>query len=277
MSQPDAPTAEAYYDRPLPIAEGVFWVGFNDVRRQLHCNPYLIVEDDRAVLIDGGSRSDFATVMTKILQTGVDPRRIEALVYQHYDPDLCGSMANLIDICDNPDLRIYTERHNEAFLACYLPESERRRIHLLDELDGGYRLGERLLTFVPTPYAHAAGSFVTYDEATRTVFSSDLFGSFSPQWDLFLELDDACITCTDYDACPQHKPHCPVPGIHDFHRHVMPSTKALRRAMDVIGALDIEIIAPQHGSVIRGERDVRFLIESLASLPAVGIDGLPST
>lgn len=274
MTQSEDTRSEGYYDRPLRVAEGVYWVGFNDVKRHLHCNPYLVVEGERAVLIDGGSRSDFATVMTKILQAGVDPRQIEALFYQHYDPDLCGSMPNLIDICDNPDLRIYTERRNEAFLAYYLQEDQRDRIHLLDELDGGYELGERRLTFVPTPYAHAAGSFVTYDEMTRTVFSSDLFGSLSPVWDLFIDLTESCSTCVDFTACPEHKAHCPVPGIHEFHRRVMPSTKALRHAMENLKALDIEILAPQHGSVIVGREYVHFMIDSLAGLPAVGIDHL---
>ena len=42
------------YDRPIEITKGVFWVGFTDSEGRLQCNPYLIVDDDEAVLIRGG-------------------------------------------------------------------------------------------------------------------------------------------------------------------------------------------------------------------------------
>jgi flavorubredoxin len=75
-------------ERSVEIAEGVYWVGYYDEQAGLHCNPYLIVDNDEAVVIDGGSRPDFATVMMKILQTGIAPNQISGLLYQHYDPDL---------------------------------------------------------------------------------------------------------------------------------------------------------------------------------------------
>ena len=70
---------------PVEISEGIYWVGYTDDNAGLHCNPYLIIENDEAVLIDGGNRDDFSTVMLKILRTGLDPCRISRLIYQHYD------------------------------------------------------------------------------------------------------------------------------------------------------------------------------------------------
>jgi len=32
------------YERPVEIADRVFWVGFHDATSNLHCNPYLVVE-----------------------------------------------------------------------------------------------------------------------------------------------------------------------------------------------------------------------------------------
>jgi hypothetical protein len=40
----------------VEIAEGVYWIGFYDEQAGLHCNPYLIVDNDEAMVIDGGSR-----------------------------------------------------------------------------------------------------------------------------------------------------------------------------------------------------------------------------
>jgi flavorubredoxin len=100
------------YESSVEIAEGIYWVGFYDAPSGLHCNPYLIVDHEEAVVIDGGSRPDFATVMMKILQTGIAPKQIQALVYQHYDPDLCGSIPNFEDIIGRQDLKIISASEN---------------------------------------------------------------------------------------------------------------------------------------------------------------------
>ena len=101
------------YEGLVEIAEGIYWVGFYDAQSGLHCNPYLIVDHDEALVIDGGSRPGFATVMMKIMQTGIAPKQIQALVYQHYDLDLCGSIPNFEDIINKdyqPDLSSLDQR-----------------------------------------------------------------------------------------------------------------------------------------------------------------------
>ena len=41
------------------IAEGIYWVGGIGQDGGLHCNPYLIIDGEEAVLIDPGSVLDF--------------------------------------------------------------------------------------------------------------------------------------------------------------------------------------------------------------------------
>lgn len=260
------------YDRPIKIAEGIFWVGFYEETSNLHCNPYLIVEGTGAVLVDGGSRPDFPAVMTKILQTGVDPQNIEALIYQHYDPDLCGSISNMIDICENPDIKILSERSNNLFINYYIEKAHHHLFRTIDMVDNAFTFQGRTVTFFATPYCHNEGSFVTYDNKTKILFSSDLFGSFSSKWDLFLMLTEECYTCPDYDNCPNGRDYCPLPDIVDFHRKIMPNGKALQYAMNVIKGIDVEMIAPQHGSILVGKKEIGFVTDVLASLDRVGID-----
>jgi flavorubredoxin len=260
------------YGRPIKITEGIYWVGFYEEVTNLHCNPYLIVEGDKAVLIDAGSRPDFATVMMKILQTGIDPDDIAALIYQHFDPDLCGSMPNVVDMCENKDLRILSDASNNIFINYYIESDKHDLLETIDNLSLALEFNGRRLEFIKTPHAHCPGSFVTYDVRTRTLFSSDLFGSFSKKWELFTRLTDECRTCEDYDNCDVKRPYCPLPDIIDFHREIIPSGKALRYAMRQISALDIDRIAPQHGSIFDRKEDIAFLIEKLAGLDKVGID-----
>lgn len=262
-------------DYPIQVADGIYWVGSHDQDSRLNCNPYLVVEGNRAVLIDGGSRSDFARVMMKILQVGIDPQNIVALIYQHYDPDLCGSMANLIDLCDNPDLRILSTRANNTFLAFYIHKDRFGLQESVGNYDHSFTLGNRTLRFIATPYAHNQGSFVTHDETTGTLFSSDLFGSFYYQnEDIFFRLDPHCYTCTKTDNCPHGRKYCPILAVEDFHRKVMPCEKSLHHAMAQFSGLEINTIAPQHGNILVNRKDIDFLINRLGCLDRVGIDGI---
>jgi len=263
---------EKSYDRPIEIADNIYWVGFHEKTSNLHCNPYLIVEGDQAVLIDAGSRPDFAVVMMKILQTGISPEQIVALIYHHIDPDLCGSMSNMVDICKKPELIILSEPNNNKFISYYIEREKHDLLQSIDEYGLVFNFGNRILQFFKTPFAHNAGSFVTYDTKTKTLFSSDLFGSLSKKWELFVELEDDCHVCEDYDRCAGQKNECPLRDIFEFHQKVMPSEKALRYAMGVIRNLDIAMIAPQHGSIFNKKKDIEFLIEKLGALKGVGID-----
>jgi flavorubredoxin len=241
----------------VEIAEGVYWIGFYDEQAGLHCNPYLIVDNDEAMVIDGGSRPDFATVMMKILQTGIAPNQIIALLYQHYDPDLCGSIPNFEDIIKRNDLKILSDSENLMFIR-------------------HYSVATRLLPirFIKTPYSHSGGSIVTFDPQSGILFTSDLFGSLGLEWELFLNLKPECMDCVSFAECPMGRKICPIRDILNFHKTVMPSEKALRYSLEQILDIPFTSIAPQHGSIINDKETLRYVFESLATLKGVGIDGI---
>jgi flavorubredoxin len=54
----------------------------------------------------------------------------------------------------------------------------------------------------------------------------------------------------------------------------MPSKKALRYAIEKIMEIPFKMIAPQHGSIIKDKEIMRYVLEQLASLEDVGIDGI---
>ncbi|MEJ2729288.1 MAG: MBL fold metallo-hydrolase [Deltaproteobacteria bacterium] len=256
----------------VEIAKDVYWVGFYDEQSGLHCNPYLIVDNEEAMVIDGGSRPDFATVMMKILQTGIVPNQIVALLYQHYDPDLCGSIPNFEDIIKRKDLRVISDSENLMFIRHY---SVTTRLLPISKLNYRYTFSSgRTLEFIKTPYAHSAGSFVTFDPQSGILFSSDLFGSLGLEWELILKLKPECMNCFSLARCPQNRPICPVNDILNFHKTVMPSGKALRYALEQMLEIPFTMIAPQHGSIIKNKKIMRYVFELLATLEGVGIDGV---
>ncbi|MBU0996014.1 MAG: MBL fold metallo-hydrolase [Proteobacteria bacterium] len=260
------------YDRAVEIADGVFWVGFNDTQEGLHCNPYLIIDGEEAVVIDGGSRPDFPTVMTKILQTGITPKSICALIYQHYDPDLCGSVSNYEDIIDRDDLKIISKEENSMFIRHYSLSSKIVSVETL-----GYNFAfasGRKLAFYSTPYAHLGGSFVTFDSKSGVMFSSDLFGSYGSKWQLFLEIKKECRICENYDKCPLNEDYCHVREILKFHKMMMPCERSLIHALETMATIPFTKIAPQHGSCIFNTEDIVFMFNKLVKLKKVGIDGI---
>lgn len=266
----NAAEAKLDYSRPVQIAEGIYWVGFHDVQSGLHCNPYLVVEGSEAVVIDGGSRPDFPSVMLKILSTGCEPASIEALIYQHYDPDLCGSIPHFEDIIDRPDLKIISAKSSHMFIRHYSVSS---KLLSLEHYGYCFRFATgRELRFIPTPYAHSEGSFATFDSKTKVLFTSDLFGSYGSTWDLYLQLDPQCADCTDYGRCPGGKSYCPLPDLLRFHQRVIPSQRILRYALQQLAEIPFAIIAPQHGSIIQGADTIATVSNKLASLVGVGID-----
>lgn len=260
------------YDRPIEIAEDIYWVGFFDRQAGLHCNPYLIIDHGEGVLIDGGSRPDFPVVMMKILQTGISPSEISSLIYQHYDPDLCGSIPNLIDIINRPDLKIFSTQPNHMFIRHYSAEALVKSIEA-KKMKFTFASG-RELQFFATPYAHSQGSFITFDSKTGMLFSSDLFGSYSHNWELFLKTTRGCRTCTVYKPCRHGKETCFIPEMISFHKNIMPSEASLRHALEIIGSVKFTSIAPQHGSVIRTRAEAEMVMSHLRNLTGVGIDGI---
>jgi flavorubredoxin len=262
------------YHRPITVDDGIFWVGVYEPEANLHCNSYLVTAGEKALVIDGGSRPDFAAIMMKILQAGVHPKNIVGLIYQHYDPDLCGSISNFIDLCGNPDLKIYSKASNNLFLRYYFEKTHHHMLVDIDRIDFRLTVEGRVLRFIKTPYTHSAGSFVTLDERTETLFTGDLFGSFATNWQLFHELDEECFSCPDYQACPNRRPYCPIPDFLSFHKHVMPCNKALQHSMEVLEQVSVKTIAPQHGSIFHKKRDIRHVISLLKNLTGVGIDAI---
>ena len=254
---------------PIEIAKGIYWIGYTDTYGGLHCNPYLIVEGDEAVLIDAGSREDFSTVMLKVLRTGIEPSQIKRLIYQHYDPDLCGSLPQVEAIINSPDLKIISHAENNVFIHYYSDKTEKIDYGTIKD-EFVFKTG-RKLKFYSTPYSHSPGSFITYDIMTKTLFSSDLFGSYDVNWSLYLKLNNTC-HCKDTEECEGKDEKCALWGVINFCKRIMTSNKALTFALDIIDSLDINIVAPQHGSILGTKEDVKAASRMLRSIEHVGIN-----
>lgn len=212
---------------PVEIADGVWWVGVQLPDEAMDCNPYLIIDGGQGVLIDPGSPLDFEAVYNNVLSL-LPLEKIALIVAHHQDPDLCGS----IPLFQNAGVNAPVALHwRTATLIRYYGIVN--RLYQVNEEGWQWKFASgRTLRFIATPYCHFSGNIVTWDETARVLFSSDIFGS--------INAGPAFYADESY-----------IEGMKAFHEHYMPSHEILKAAMDSIMPLDIAVIAPQHGRVIR--------------------------
>jgi serine/threonine-protein kinase len=231
---------------PLRVAPNCWLVGHRNPASLLQCNTYLRVLDGGAsgvrVCVDPGSQFDYSVVEANLQQLIGDVSEIDVLTINHQDPDVLGNTAAMCDA-------------NPAAALVVSEDVWRLAQHLLIK-PGTIRFANASRTpqlplavghrwqAVPTPFCHFRGAMAFYDPEIRTLFSGDLFGGLNQlgRVHLFAESDD-------------------WQGVAQFHQIYMPSRDVLRYAVRQIRALTpkVEVIAPQHGHVIVGDRVGEFL------------------
>lgn len=211
----------------VEIAKDIYWVGGSGQVGGLHCNPYLIVDGDEAVLIDPGSVLDFQYVFENVCSI-VPLEKIKYVILHHQDPDFCSSVPLFEQ--KGANFKIVTHWRTQTLVRYYGVKSDYYIVNK-NEFKLVLKSG-RVLGFIQTPYLHFPGAITTYDYNSKVLFSSDLFGAFSYEWSIYAK--------DNY-----------IERMKAFHEHYMPSNDVLRPVMEVFLGMDISIIAPQHGSVIK--------------------------
>jgi len=224
----------------IEIAKGIYWVGAKDEKEGLNCNPYLLVDGDEGVLIDPGSVLDFEYVYENVTKI-IPIEKIKYVVLHHQDPDLCSSVPLFEQM--GAKFTIVTHWRTQTLVKYYGIKSD---YYIVNENNFRLKLKSgRKLKFIQTPYLHFPGAIATYDTESKILFSSDLFGAFSYDWNLYAG--------KDY-----------MEKMKAFHEHYMPSNDILRPVMEIFMAMDISLIAPQHGSIIK--EDIKRYIKELREL-----------
>jgi diguanylate cyclase (GGDEF)-like protein len=216
-------------DKPIQIADHLYWVGHHLTDDRFQCHAYLLEHGESSVLFDPGSVLTFPQTLRKIEK--ITPfTNIRYFICQHQDPDITGAMP-LIDRMNARDDAVLVTHWRTIVLLRHL--GLKMKFWDVSEHNWSLDLGGRMLEFVFTPYLHFPGAITTFDRQTGTLLSSDLFGGFTEGCGLFAE--DMSV----------------FEGIRAFHEHYMPSHEILLNGMLRLEQLPLEMIAPQHGSILR--------------------------
>lgn len=214
-------------------------------------NCYAIETGGQIILLDPGGVLTFPHVVASLSRCfSID--RVSALFYSHQDPDVSSGIALWMQICA---ARAYISRHWVRFVPHFGHVDPARIVALPDE---GMTLdipGGASLRMLPAHFLHSVGNFSLYDPRSRILFSGDIGAALFPAGRAPRYIDDFAAA---------------MPYMEGFHRRYLASRAASRRWVAQVQRLEVSMIAPQHGAVLRG-RAVQDFLRWLGDLPC-GVD-----
>lgn len=194
-------------------------------------NSYLIEDDQLAVMDTVDARGTEAWL--KNLEEALAGRSPDYLVVLHMEPDHSGSLQILAD--RYPQMKLVGNAKTFAMMGQFFDMDLTDRMVVVKEGDS-LSLGTHTLTFVMAPMVHWPEVMVAYDQKDRLLFSADGFGKFGG-------LKDDLFGVQNWDD-EARRYYINIVGKYGVQVQAL-----LKKA----AALDIAMICPLHGPVLRGD------------------------
>jgi flavorubredoxin len=172
------------------------------------------------------------TLMGNLVSLGID--KIDYIVAHHAEQDHSGSIPDILMLY--PGAKVVTNAKCRSMLIDLLHVEEDR--FLVVEDNAALPLGGKTLRFIYTPWVLWPETMCTYLEEDKVLFSCDFFGAHLAESNLFVA-DEPLVL----EAAKRY-----------YAEIMMPFRPAIRKNLEKVDALDVEIIAPSHGPVYDNPR-----------------------
>ncbi|WP_319561000.1 MBL fold metallo-hydrolase [Marispirochaeta sp.] len=218
----------------------VIWLGWDeDVSSgAIQTNQYLIVNSGKGILLDPGGVHLFSRVVS-VVSRFISLDDVESIFFSHQDPDVSSGIALWLGVTN---AQVYIHDIWRRFVP-HFGLVDQSRITPLNDDGGTIALGSVSLQLVPAHFLHSAANFSLYDPRSRILFSGDIGTAVFPEGKEYPEVDD-------FDT------HTRL--MKSFHQRAMGSNRAAARWLETCSRLDVSILAPQHGAMMRGELVKKF-------------------
>lgn len=220
----------------MNITKDIKYVGVNDhkidlfegqykVPNGMSYNSYIIIDEKIAVMdtVDAA----FTHEWLDNLSENLDGRSPDYLIVQHMEPDHSANIYNFLKMY--PDVTVVANAKTFAMIDAFFGEGTCKNTLVVENMST-LSLGRHLLTFVFAPMVHWPEVMVTYDSTDKVLFSADGFGKFGA-----------------LDADEEWAPEARRYYIGIVGKYGAQVQALLKKAKD----LDIEIICPLHGPVLK--------------------------
>lgn len=218
------------------ISDSILYIGVNDKTLDLFESQYavpngvsynsFVIMDEKNVVLD--------TVDTRAgdqwfanLEQALAGEPVDYLVVSHMEPDHGANIKRLMDL--HPETKVVGNAKTFSMIAQFFDVDLTDRKVLVKEGDT-LNIGEHTLQFFMAPMVHWPEVMVTYEQSEKVLFSADGFGKFGA-------------TDVDEDWTEEAaRYYLNIVGKYG------PQVQALLKKA---AALDIEVICPLHGPVLR--------------------------
>ena len=220
------------------LRPGIYWVGAIDWNRRLFdeliplpdgtsYNSYLIKGSEKIALIDTVDPTTEPELVDNLKKLGVN--NIDYVVANHAEQDHSGTIPKILELY--PHAKVLTNPKCKDMLKDLLLIPDNKFIEVNDRET--ISLGDKTLEFIYVPWVHWPETMLTYLKEDKVLFSCDLFGSHFATSDLFTTGEGEI-----YEAAKRY-----------YAEIMMPFRTTIKRNLEKIRDLEIEIIAPSHGPV----------------------------
>ncbi|MBR7132461.1 MAG: flavin reductase [Clostridia bacterium] len=207
-------------DHKVDLFEGQY-----EVPNGISYNSYAILDQKIAVMdtVD----ASFTHEWLDNIQNTLGNRKPDFLIIQHMEPDHSANIMNFVKAY--PDAKIVSSAKAFAMMKNFFGTDFAEKQIVVGEGDT-LSLGKHNLTFVTAPMVHWPEVIVTYDSTDKVLFSADGFGKFGA-----LDVEE------DW-TCEARRYYIGIVG-----KYGAQVQNLLKKA----AGLDIEIICPLHGPVLK--------------------------
>jgi flavorubredoxin len=228
---------------------------------------YLVLDPDRALLIDTGLKYHEVEVLGQLRELLPKGRRLSIFLTRS-EFDCTGNFGAIVANFEVDSL--YTGGGTNPFDAfadmTAIPDSWRKRVELSRTPVGEpIPLDDSGRWLVLAPAIRTLATFWAYDSATRTLFTSDVFGHTTVESpDARPVIDDEAADTVSYEQVREHL-------LSKFFWLSWARTRKLEADLrEMFEARPVDIVAPSHGSVLVGrgiiERHQQMLLRCLAEV-----------
>lgn len=238
--------------KPVELAKDIFWIGAVDYnKRNFHgysrsprgttYNSYL-VRDEKNVVFDTVD-NDYAGTMFCRLAKLMPLDKVDYIVVNHTEKDHAGALCQLVERC-KPE-KIITSTIGKRFMEAQF-DTTGWPIEVVKTGDV-INIGKRNIHFVETRMLHWPDSMVSYIPEDKLLISNDAFGQN---------------IATSYRYADEHDQGDFVRAIKEYYYNiVLPYSPQVLKTLPIVESLDIDMIAPDHGLIHRGEKSVKFIVD----------------
>jgi len=203
------------FDELIPLPDGTSY------------NAYLVKGSNKTALLDTVDPTKTEVLIANLLKAGTN--KINYVVAHHAEQDHSGCIPDILTLY--PDAKVVTNPKCRGMLIDLLNISEDKFI----TIDDGQTLslGDKTLQFIYIPWVHWPETLGTYLQEDKIFFPCDFFGSHLATSSLFV--DDGPLV---YEAAKRY-----------YAEIMMPFRAHIKKNLEKIKALEIDMIASSHGPV----------------------------